>query len=127
MKIFNAIFWAVILIIIGLTIILNQMFDWHLNIFAIVFGVFAYLFYIGYFGLSGDFATVPFDIFFAGGALLFFYAGIRGFYRFRGYFVYPTRQRLQPVKGKIFGYRYGEEDGPTETNDNDEQAHDVGA
>ena len=39
MRIFGAVFWAVILIVIGIVIILNQVFDWNLNVFAIIFGV----------------------------------------------------------------------------------------
>lgn len=39
MKIFGAVFWAIILIVIGIIIILNQTFDWHINIFSIVFGI----------------------------------------------------------------------------------------
>ncbi|MCK5128936.1 MAG: hypothetical protein KAQ68_03720 [Clostridiales bacterium] len=39
MKLFGAVFWAVILIVIGIVIILNQTFDWSVSVFAIVFGV----------------------------------------------------------------------------------------
>ncbi len=39
MKIFTPIFWAIILIIIGLVIILNQAFGWNVKIFPIVFGI----------------------------------------------------------------------------------------
>ena len=39
MRIFGAVFWAVVLIVIGVVIILNQAFDWHISIFAIVIGV----------------------------------------------------------------------------------------
>lgn len=39
MKIFGAVFWAVVLIVIGVVIILNQTFDWHINVFSIVIGI----------------------------------------------------------------------------------------
>ncbi len=39
MRIFGAVFWAVILIVIGVVIILNQTFDWHISVFAIVIGI----------------------------------------------------------------------------------------
>ncbi len=39
MKIFTPVFWAVILIVIGLVIIFNQAFGWNIKIFPIVFGL----------------------------------------------------------------------------------------
>ena len=39
MRIFGAIFWAVLLIVIGVVIILNQVFDWNISVFTIVIGV----------------------------------------------------------------------------------------
>jgi len=39
MRIFGAVFWAIILIVIGIVIILNQVFDWNISVFPIVLGV----------------------------------------------------------------------------------------
>lgn len=39
MRIFGAVFWAILLIVIGVIIILNQTFGWHISIFPIVIGI----------------------------------------------------------------------------------------
>lgn len=39
MKIFGSLFWAVILVVIGVLIILKETFGWHISIFSIVFAV----------------------------------------------------------------------------------------
>ena len=39
MRIFGAVFWAVVLIAVGVVIILKQVFGWQISIFTIVFGI----------------------------------------------------------------------------------------
>ena len=63
MKLFGAVFWAVVLIVMGVVIILNQTFGWHINVFAIVFGIFLIFFGISIItrpaqtGINGMFAN----------------------------------------------------------------------
>lgn len=45
MRIFGAVFWAIILIVIGVFVILKQVFNWDISIFPIIIGVI--LVYVG--------------------------------------------------------------------------------
>ena len=64
MRIFSSIFWAIILIVIGIIVILNQAFGWNISVFAIVIGV--VLIFLGISIISGPSHTNSNGVFLGG-------------------------------------------------------------